>query len=149
MLDQLRSGLAVLEAASVTPLCLRIDTDGEWHYYKTVALAGHPSPGNAKNGFSHPTDPGAHRASDCRAWGRLPPLPDTPEAAKEVGRRIGAGLWPDEWSVWVTSDTDGAVRAVTICRRVRRDQGDARLVQMLVEGMDTQSLRKLMQGGRP
>jgi len=150
MLEKLKSGLAVLEASSVTPLCLAIYADGAWHFYKTIALGGHPAPGNAKNGFSHPTHPNAHRESDWRAHGRMAPLPLDTEAATEVGRRIGEGLWPSEWTVWVeTRDSDGAVRAITLCRRARRDTNAANLVALLVQGIHRDSIRKLMQGGRP
>lgn len=150
MLDKLQSGLAVLEAASVTPLCLIVRADGEWGFYKTIALGGHPKPGNAKGGFSHPTDINAWRASDWRAFGRIPALPEDVKAATEVGRRIGESLWPGEWSVWTEArESDGALISLTICRRARRETSAAYLVQLRIQNIHPDSIRKLMQGGRP
>lgn len=53
-IEILRAGIEALRAAKVEPLGLDIRPDGEWSLYQFVALPGHPSPGNAGRGFTHP-----------------------------------------------------------------------------------------------
>ena len=50
----LRAGMDALRAAKVEPLGLDIRPDGEWGFYQFIALPGHPSPGNAGKGHTHP-----------------------------------------------------------------------------------------------
>jgi hypothetical protein len=150
MTANLKTGLAVLEAALVTPLCLNIRNDGSWGFYKTIALGGHPSPGNAKKGFSHPVRIQAFRESDSRTLGNLSALPTDPDAATAYGERIARELWPEEWTVWVTTkDAIGEASAIDICRRCKRDTSAAYLVQLRIQNIHPESIQKLMQGGRP
>lgn len=148
---KLQQGLARLERAHVTPLCLRIDASGKWGFYKTVALAGHPNPGNALRGHSHPTDINAFRQGGSRALGDLPALPADRAHAVALGEQIGAAIWPDEWSVWIeTRADDGTVVAIDICRKVRRDRNAPALVALALQGLTHKaSLDMMMRGGRP
>lgn len=52
----LEEGRQSLRASLVDPLCLRVRANGEWHWAQFIALPGHPNPGNAGSGYSHPTD---------------------------------------------------------------------------------------------
>lgn len=147
MLEQLKSGVAVLEAAHVTPLCLTILASGEWHFYKTVALPGHPAPGNAKAGFSHPMPLSApiHRRASWRELGKLDALPQDRAAVDALGREIGAALWPGAWTVYIEGYDDGYISAMDVCRRVT-DQ--ALLVAMRI-ACGERSTKIAMRGGRP
>lgn len=62
----LNAGMAILQAAHVEPLGLDIRPGGEWSFYQFVALPGHPNPGNAGRGFTHPTTIDAFRLSSGR-----------------------------------------------------------------------------------
>jgi hypothetical protein len=144
-------GMARLERAHVTPLCLTIRADGSWGFYKTVALAGHPCPGNARRGHSHPTDIGAFRASDSRTQGHLPPLPSNRADAVAIGEEIGMAIWPGEYSVWIEErQPDGEIVAIDICRKVSRDRSAPALVALAMQGVNHKSsIDMLTKGGRP
>lgn len=147
MLDKLKSGVAVLEAAHVTPLCLTVKDNGEWHYYKTLALPGHPSPGNAKAGFSHPmplSEP-IHRLASWRELGKLAALPQDRAAVDVLGREIGEALWPGCWSVWVEAYDDGRISALDVCRRIE----DKPLLVAMRLACGERTLKLAMQGGKP
>jgi hypothetical protein len=151
MYAMINSGFAVLEAAHVTPLCLTIRADGSWGFYKTVALAGHPNPGNARRGHSHPTDIGAFRASDSRTRGNLPPLPSHRADAVAIGEEIGRAIWPGEYLVWIDErQPDGEIVSIDICRKVSKDRSATALVALALQGINHKSsIDMLVKGGRP
>jgi len=144
-------GMARLERAHVTPLCLTIRADGSWGFYKTVALSGHPNPGNARRGHSHPTDIGAFRASDSRAQGNLPQLPSHRADALAIGEEIGRAIWPGEYSVWIEErQPDGEIVAIDVCRKISKDRSATALVSLALQGIrNKSSIDTLTKGDRP
>jgi hypothetical protein len=103
LIEGIRTGLAALRDANVEPMGLSLSAhDGSfgWGFFKFKALPGHPNPGNAGHGWSHPTDVEAFKFSHApRDWpqgGSFPwdwqtTLDDVKSFALEIGRLTGFG----------------------------------------------------------
>lgn len=148
MMDKLKSGMAALEAAHVTPLCLTIRNDGEWHFYKTIALPGHPDPCNAKHGFSHPMPLSAnvHRTADWRVNGKIEQLPSDRKEAMCWGEKLAQRLWPNSWTIYLETDLHSAeIVAMDVVRRIT----DIPLLVAIRISCGERTVELAQKGGRP
>jgi hypothetical protein len=98
-LTPLALGQAALHAALVTPLGLSVHPNGEWAFFQFIALPGHPNPGNAKHGYSHPSslqafDKSRGRRGPDRYNLPLEPLPTKQTDVLAWAIRTCAWLWP-------------------------------------------------------
>lgn len=124
-IEILRAGIEALRAAYVEPLGLDIRPGGEWSFFQFVALPGHPSPGNAGRGFSHPHPimGSAFRFSSARI-GRaggdlLSPLDDIDDAAIHAWcAEIARAIWPGCPHESTVERSDGRLYGVAITRRI-------------------------------
>lgn len=103
LISGIRNGLQTLRDAQVEPMGLTLSPhDGSfgWGFFKFKALPGHPSPGNAGHGWSHPTNIEAFKAAHApRNWpqgGSFPfdlmvTLDEVKEFALEIGKQTGFG----------------------------------------------------------
>jgi len=117
VLQDIAQGLEALRKAKVEPMGLQIDD--RWQWYKYKALPGHPHPGNARNGYSHPTDiatfkaaKGDHKcvtldtsANDDQLWDTI-----TLPIIKACGLNI------KEWAMTVSRYSTGEVTSVDLTR---------------------------------
>lgn len=127
-LSAIAAGLAALRAAHVEPMGLAINPGSDsrlaWQWYKYKALPTHPRPGNARNGYSHPT---TLDAMDRSAHARLaPPV----LLAEVVAGMSDDGLWAAirepileacgldgrEWAMSVARYDDGHISAIDLTR---------------------------------
>jgi hypothetical protein len=103
LINGIKAGLAALRAAHVEPMGLSITPHNGtfgWGFFKFKALPGHPNPGNAGNGWSHPTDikafEAAHAPRDWPSGGSFPwdwktSLAEVKEFVREIAERTGFG----------------------------------------------------------
>lgn len=104
LISGIRNGIMALRENLVEPMGLSITPhDGKfgWGLFKFKALPGHPNPGNAGNGWSHPAFKPNHELpiSAPRDWPRGGSFPwdwettmdEAKEFALEIGRRTGFG----------------------------------------------------------
>jgi len=104
LIEGIRTGLAALRENLVEPMGLSLSPhDGRlgWGFFKFKALPGHPNPGNAGGGWSHPAFKSNEKLPICapRDWpqgGSFPwdwqtTLDDVKSFALEIGRLTGFG----------------------------------------------------------
>lgn len=117
LINGIRTGLASLRENLVEPMGLSITAhDGAfgWGFFKFKALPGHPNPGNAGNGWSHPayTSNSKLPISAPRDWpqgGSFPwdwetTLDEANSFALEIGRLTGFGTDFTLECAWSTKD---------------------------------------------
>lgn len=148
----LRAGMLALREAKVEPLGLDIRPGGEWSFYQFFALPGHPSPGNAGHGFSHPHPIlgdafafSSGRIGRARGGALLSPIDKLDDAAihawcADVARSIWPGC-PHESTV-ERCESDGVLYGVAITRRIT---DEVRLVATALRAAET--MRIMLRGG--
>jgi len=127
-LAAIAAGLTALRAAHVEPMGLGVNPGSDsrlaWSWYKFKALPGHPRPGNAGRGYSHPTAIAAFEASAHRRL--APPVLSADDVAGMTDGELlegvalplldACGLDRRCWSMTVARHDDGEVAAIDLTR---------------------------------
>lgn len=108
--DAILAKIAALNAAKVEPLGLTIRPDSV-AFFKYKAVEGHPDPGNAKNGFSHPAIQPGQSINDVLKPVRVDPanpIPVSPDELRAAGDELARAIgWEDariSVQVWLTHE---------------------------------------------
>lgn len=111
-IDAILAKIAALNAAKVEPLVLTIRPDSA-AFFKYKAMEGHPSPGNAMNGFSHPAIQPGQSLNDIIKPVRVSPpnpIPVSPDELREAADTLAKAIgWEDariSIQVWLTQESE-------------------------------------------
>lgn len=140
--DAIKTGIANLEKADVTPMGLAI-YQNQWVLFKYKALPSHPNPKNAGHGFSHPTNTDVFKTNKGDADININAVFSLPEAQK-IAHEIGDTLGFSDAEIGQASDT-GEVLQIILLRGGAQDflTNDIQLgSQDKVSAKDRKNLRK-------